>query len=52
MSAGKGDKRRPRSVSLDVFDKRWEAAFGKKPKEKCKKDCKNCNCGDTKVDEQ
>lgn len=28
--AGKGDKRRPQSVSLDQMDLKWEKAFSKK----------------------
>lgn len=34
---GKGSKRRPKSVSQEIFDKNWEKIFGKKKEEKDKK---------------
>jgi len=32
MSNGKGDKRRPKTVSYSVWDKNYEKIFGKKQK--------------------
>jgi hypothetical protein len=32
MSNGKGDKRRPKTVSYSVWENNWENIFGKKQK--------------------
>jgi hypothetical protein len=37
MSSGKGDKRRPKSVSQEKFYDNWEKIFRKKKKNKQKK---------------
>jgi len=34
---GKGDCPRPKSVSRDIFEKKWEAAFGKPENKKSSK---------------
>lgn len=31
MSAGKGDKRRPSTISREEFEKRWNKIFKNKP---------------------
>jgi len=37
MSSGKGDRTRPKSVSYNEWSKKYEAIFGKKDKNKKKK---------------
>lgn len=37
MSAGKGDKRRPLQVPIEVFVKNWDRIFGKQKRVKKKK---------------
>lgn len=45
---GKGDKPRPLGVPMEVFDRNFDAIFGKKKKdetEKCNFKCDDVGCG-------